>query len=276
MKQLIYWRCFQSHKDWLTIDGGLITDTLTQKNENRISYQYANGAVTVNLATGTASGADGSDLLYNFNIVRGSAYNDTIYGSNSLLTPDINEIFEGMGGNDIIDGGDGYDMVSYKFNAATGVNVNLATGLVSNDGQGGADTLINIDGVQGTVFDDVLTGGNAINGTSVWDYQDNKQEWFRGDAGNDTINGGQGYDRADYQYSAAAVTVNLAAGTAQDGWGTTDNLVSIEGVRGSIYGDTLVGSDGAFESVVGSNVHGKFQFHIGAIRSSKFSSATVL
>ena len=230
-----------------TIDGGLITDNLNQRNENRISYENASGSVTVDLATGTSSGADGNDTFYNFNQVRGSSSADYLYGTNRT---DITEVFQGMAGNDTIDGRGGNDIVHYGYGPTTAVNVNLFTG-IALDGQGGTDTLLNINGVQGSSFDDILTGGNAANGTSVMDYKQGTLEFFRGGAGNDTIDGGQGYDRVDYQWMTGAVQVDLGLGIAHDGQGGIDTLINIEGVRGSTFDDTLVGSNGVFESFEG-------------------------
>jgi Ca2+-binding RTX toxin-like protein len=73
-------------------------------------------------------------------------------------------------------------------------------------------------------------------------------EFFQGMAGNDTIDGGSGYDRADYNLSYAAVTVVLggaASGTATGADVGVDTLISIESVRGSAFNDTLTGSDSA-------------------------------
>ena len=98
---------FQGGKGNDTIDGGAIT---TGNNGNRVSYQNANGSVTVDLQVGTAAGADGSDVLRNINQVRGSNFADTLYGSN---TTDFTEFFEGRGGNDYIDGKGGTDLVRY-------------------------------------------------------------------------------------------------------------------------------------------------------------------
>ena len=38
------------------------------------------------------------------------------------------------------------------------------------------------------------------------------------------------------------MAVNLLTGTASDGFGGTDTLISIEDVRGSTFGDTIVGN----------------------------------
>ena len=72
---------------------------------------------------------------------------------------------------------------------------------------------------------------------------------MEGGAGNDTLNGGAGFDEAGYSDSPAGVTVDLSGGaigegTAQDGFGGTDTLTGIEGVIGSAFNDTLTGDGG--------------------------------
>ena len=79
------------------IDGGAITDTLNGDNNNRVTYQNAGAAVTVDLLAGTASGGAGNDTLANFNQVRGSNFNDTLLGSNTTA---LTEQFDGGQGND--------------------------------------------------------------------------------------------------------------------------------------------------------------------------------
>jgi Ca2+-binding RTX toxin-like protein len=234
------------------LDGGAITDTLNGDNSNRVSYQNATGAgVTVDLLAGTAVGAVssnvGSDTLVNFNQVRGSSFDDTLLGSDRT---DLTESFEGRGGNDYIDGRGGFDIVRYN-NATAGITANLATGTATGAGVG-TDTLVNIEGVFGSSFNDILTGGSAANGVTI---NDGLSEVFRGEAGNDTIDGGQGYDRVDYTSSTSGVVVVLndtLDGSASDGLGGTDVLRNIEGVRGSDFNDVLTGSNtAAFESFEG-------------------------
>ena len=69
----------------------------------------------------------------------------------------------------------------------------------ASDGLGGTDVLRNIEGVRGSAFNDTLTGSDS----AVF-------ESFEGREGNDSIDGKGGVDRADYQNSKGAVTVNLA------------------------------------------------------------------
>ncbi|QJW83674.1 hypothetical protein HK414_05230 [Ramlibacter terrae] len=101
------------------------------------------------------------------------------------------------------------------------------------DGEGGVDTLVNIEGLRGSRFNDVLTGGNVANDAF---------EFFIGMGGNDTIDGGSGYDRADYNTAADAVSANLQEGIAYDGLGGLDTLVNVEGLRGGGFNDHLTGS----------------------------------
>jgi Ca2+-binding RTX toxin-like protein len=220
-----------------TIDGGTITDVHFGENGNRASYQNASGAVTVDLAAGTATGADGNDILININAVRGSNFDDILTGStlpaNDPALANIGEQFEGRGGNDTIDGSGGNDVARYE-NATGAVTVDLGAGTATGDASTGSDTLSNIEGVRGSKYNDTLLGGGA------------GFEFFQGMGGNDSIDGGAGADRTDYDRSTAAVTVTLGglgAGTATGTATGTDTLLNIEGVRGSDFNDVLTGSN---------------------------------
>ena len=226
------------------IDGGAL-DTVLQRNSNQASYADAIGPVSADLAAGTVSGAAGADVLANINRIVGSSFADTLLGSDSAMP----EVFDGGVGADLIDGRGGLDIVRYD-SAIAGVTVDLAAG-TAKTGVSGTDTLHNIEGVQGSRYNDVLTGGGAGNGL----------ELFTGNAGNDTIDGAAGYDLADYTTSTSGVMVTLggtAPGSATDGWGGVDVLIAIEGVRGSAYTDWLTGSDSAavetFEAGAGNDV----------------------
>ena len=196
-----------------TMDGGAGFDTLR--------YDLSTGNVIVNLALGTATGAAGNDTFTNFEEVRGSAFNDTLTGSDSGAY----ESFEGRGGNDTIDGKGGTDRAAYN-NSTAAVNVNLGTG-IAQDGWGGTDTLLNIEEVSGSAFNDVIIG-NASN---------NAIEGMNGD---DTLDGGAGFDFLVYFSAAGNVNVNLALGTATGAAGN-DTFTNFESVRGSSFADTLTG-----------------------------------
>jgi hypothetical protein len=113
----------------------------------------------------------------------------------------------GNGGNDTLNGGADDDWVTYARDYA-GVTVNLATGTASDGmggvfGFGGTDTLISIEHVEGSDFNDSITGngganriiggdgvdsldGGAGNDIIVWDASDN-QAFILGGADFDTL-----------------------------------------------------------------------------------------
>lgn len=96
-----------------------------------------------------------------------------------------------------------------------------------------ADTIYGLDGrdtIYGDEGNDLLLGGDG-------------SDLFYGDGGSDTLNGGDGYDRVSYYYENGTVRVDLAAGIAQDSFGSSDTLISIEHVIGSFYVDYLSGDD---------------------------------
>ena len=63
---------------------------------------------------------------------------------------------------------------------------------------------------------------------------------FTGNGGNDTLDGGYGYDRANYGNATGPIHVQLAAGIVTgDGSVGTDTLKSIELVTGTNYNDTF-------------------------------------
>ena len=93
----------------------------------------------------TINGTNSGDSLY------GGAAADVINGLNG------NDTLKGFGGADRLDGGNGIDTVFYGDSTA-GVGINLATGRgVGGSAQG--DTLISIENVFGSNFNDTLSPG---------------------------------------------------------------------------------------------------------------------
>ncbi len=68
---------------------------------------------------------------------------------------------------------------------------------------------------------------------------------MRGGEGGDALDGGAGFDTADYSRSSVSVTVDLANGSGTGGEAAGDSLVNIEALIGSAYNDVLKGSAGA-------------------------------
>ena len=183
---------------------------------------------------------------------RGSFANETIetYGGNDTIT-----VFDGA---DVARGGTGFDRLVIDWSTAT-TDAYVSYGFYG-DGDGGifgsyhASATYDVgfssievftitsgsgnDTLYGWVYGDALTLG-AGNDTAFGGYGDDVLD---GRAGNDTLNGELGRDTVTYASDAAAVTVNLATGTATDGTGGTDTLTGIENVIGSAGNDTITGS----------------------------------
>jgi Ca2+-binding RTX toxin-like protein len=161
----------------------------------------------------------------------GSLFNDTLagdVGDNTLLGRDGGDVLGGGAGNDVLDGGTGVDLASYLY-LASGATLTLGTQIVV--GAGDTDTLLSIEGLAGTSFDDRLTGDAGAN-------------VLRGNSGNDWLDGSGGIDFADFSAATAALTIVLdsaATITVADGQGGTDSLVGIGNVIGSLFNDTLTG-----------------------------------
>jgi Ca2+-binding RTX toxin-like protein len=107
---------------------------------------------------------------------------------NAITGNDGNNTLAGLGGADALDGGLGTDTATYAA-SATGVNVSLATGL-GHGGDAEGDTLVNIENLTGSGFNDTLEGNggnNVLTGGAGADT-------LIGGAGNDTLIGGAGAD----------------------------------------------------------------------------------
>ncbi|MEZ2144665.1 Ig-like domain-containing protein [Bradyrhizobium sp. DN5] len=231
----------------------IIAGTVNPSGEilTRISYVSATAAVVVDFAAGTANGDSsvGSDTFTNVNSVIGSAFGDTLRGSDN--PNGTFEQYDGRAGNDLIDGRGGYDFAIYNNDVATatGITVNLATGTVTGDATIGTDTLRSVEAVRGTNFADTYDA-TGFSGTSTNAGSSGTFNNFEGMGGNDTIIG-NGNTRIQYTQSSAAVTVDFLAGTAiGDASVGTDTFTGVNAVMGSMFADTFSGS-GANENFMG-------------------------
>ena len=97
----------------------------------------------------------------------------------------------------------------------------------------GTDTLVNIQGIRGSNYNDTLTG----NGSSV----------LEGGLGDDHLIGQAGQsDTVSYEHATAGVTADLSNTGLQNTIGAgTDTLTNIANLAGSNFNDTLTGNSGA-------------------------------
>jgi len=235
------------------LDGGLGLDTA--------SYATATSAVAVSLAVlgnQNTRGA-GIDALSGIEVLLGSAFNDTLNGddgSNTLTGGSGDDVLDGDVGNDLLAGGLGVDTASYQ-SATAAVAVSLAQTAAQDTRGAGLDILSGIENLDGSAFNDTLTGDGGANTLSGGDGNDTLtggigndvllgeagDDVLGGGVGDDTLVGGLGIDTATYADAATAVTVSLASGTASGGGGL-DSLATIEVVIGSSFADSLSGGAG--------------------------------
>jgi Ca2+-binding RTX toxin-like protein len=169
-----------------TINGGGGLDTA--------SYTASPAGVNISLIQGAASGGDADgDVLSNIQNITGSAFNDTI---------------EGDGGNNVLSGGAGIDLLTYA-NATAGVNVSLAIGTAQNTGGAGIDTITLFENLTGSAFNDTLTGSTAANVLTGGGGDDS----LVGGAGADTMVGGTGDDTYSVDNAGDVVIENPGEGT---------------------------------------------------------------
>ena len=243
--------------DGNSFEGSGGDDTIYGNGATRIDYLFAATGIDADLQRGTsfangdlnseAAKSVGVDTFSGVFKVRGTSLADKLAGGGKGMAvgDSFYESFEPGPGNDTVDGRSGGDEVAYNaagWSSLRGVviDMNAASGpQVTEDGYGGKDTLIGIEIIGGSDFDDNIKG--SINNAGL----NFSTELLGGNKGNDTLDGGaQGYDEANYASSPAAITINLATGVAQDGWGTNDTLISIEGIEGSNWNDSITGDSG--------------------------------
>ncbi len=253
----------RGHRGNDLLNGGLGYDTADYRNDSDgagtlpgtgdgfgVIVNLSSGAVTIpgfgaetNVVVGAQRGRDGwggADTLIGIESARGTNINDILIGAERVLsfnagglrfTTNERSFLHGRVGDDTLRATSFDDGVVASYNDdISGIVARLDLGSTIVDGFGNTDTLVNVRNVQGSDFDDLIVA-SADGG------------WFRGRAGNDTITGGSGFDVVSYGGAAAAVVVNLALGTADDGDGGADSLTSIDFVTGTRFADTLIGDD---------------------------------
>src|SRR5262245_8101481 len=215
-------------------DDHLVDDTDASFFQDQVRYTDATGGVSVNLTTGTASGAGvGTDTISTgFGSIDGSNFDDTLVGTagdDTISGESGNDVIETKAGGDFANGLGGTDTISYANETGPVVTSDLNSGANNNvTAPGGTDTIFQVENLIGSAQNDQITGGSVDN-------------VFDGRGGEDQLNGrAGGSDTAAYGGLSAGVSANLATGTAT-GQGS-DTLTNMDNLIGSSQNDTLTGN----------------------------------
>ncbi|MEQ9693680.1 calcium-binding protein [Shimia sp. SDUM112013] len=182
--------------------------------------------------------------------ITGSSADDRILGTDRADTIEGlagNDTLQGGMGEDLLDGGDGIDLIRYAFSTAP-VQIDLRDNSLFG-GSAEGDSVISIERVRGSDFDDMLLGDNAENqliggaGDDTLQGRDGRDK-LDGGGGRDSLDGGLGPDWLSYYASNAGVTINLATGQASGGDAEGDVFLNFENLRGSQHDDRLTGDSG--------------------------------
>lgn len=190
-----------------TLDGGIGADTLVG-GANDDLYVVDDAADVV-----TEAAAAGTDTVHSFasNFVLPADVESghiKATGASNLTGNSLNNnLFAGTGDN-VINGGDGIDTLSYASMTA-GVTLSLSVATPQATGGSGLDQVSNIEAVIGTAFDDMLTGDAAANSLSG----QNGNDTLDGAGGADTLTGGLGDDLYIVDNSSDSVVEAASAGT---------------------------------------------------------------
>ena len=150
-------------------------------------------------------------------------------------------------GDDSIDGGAGRDHIDYS-DAPQAVVVNLER-TAQNGLAAQGDTIVNVQDVTGTRYDDHLIGDgsdNTLRAQLGHDslYGGDGNDWLMPGDGRATVDGGSGVNMLSLSDMSTSARVSLADGTISAGGhnGTVDNIANI---TGTIFADVIEGDAGS-------------------------------
>ena len=230
-------------------------------------------STTSNYVIAGGAGADvlkgntGNDLLYSADLLPNS--NDPAEDSgleHDVLTGGAGNDTLAAGYGDDVDGGSGTDTLRLSLAGATsGVTfstVGIAGGTPFTFGGGTIQNIETLSFLRGSNFGDTLTfaaqgssltvdagGGDDVlswGASSVILNGGDGNDRFINNIAGDQIDGGAGLDTIDYRNAASGVTVTLGLTSGALGSGPGgDQIVRIENLDGSAFGDTFNGSNDA-------------------------------
>ena len=227
----------------VTVFGSQSRDTINLQTSNT---QIGHDIVTI-------SGLGGDDLLVGHagaiilnggagnDYLDGGAGNDTLNGGsgNDYLDGGTgNDTLHGGSGDDRLVGGDGDDTASYANGFGVEVDLRMITAQTLNPSFSQRDTLISIENLTGSAYNDHLIGNSGANVLIGGDGDDT----LNGGAGSDTLDGGDGNDTVSYvgHSTGVSATMLFRIQNAQ----LEDELRNIENITGSAHDDFLTGGAG--------------------------------
>jgi len=260
-----------------TIDGGEGEDLLDSSTilfgRESLSGGTGNDTILAGGGNNTIKAGDGADLITDStgdNYIVGGDGDDTV---NARASSSIDS-------NNIMDGGDGIDLIDYSNLGTTDfIDVNLLSGVPSIfSGSNIKDVVVNFENVIGTAYNDIITGNYDANELIGGDGNDTINGLFgrdiitgglgndhlsggrgrdiinggfgndtiKGGSGSDIIDGGKGIDDISYANAEAliGVVVDLGTGKAIDGFGHRDKIKGFENLNGGARDDNLKGNSG--------------------------------
>lgn len=200
-----------------TLEGGADDDRIQGDAGSDVLY----GDVTED--DPLSPGGDGADALFGgagVDDLFGGGGNDTLFGGASV------DVLDGGAGSDILDGGGGLDYARYEA-AASRMVVDLARGVAVSGGD--RDTLVSIESVQGSDFNDRIIGNGDANG-------------LIGNGGNDVLIGGIAGVSGGTQVRGDGTLVGALGGSRGFGEGVLDRQDDSPSAQVDVR--SVFGSDG--------------------------------
>lgn len=196
------------------MDGGAGNDTYVIDN---LGDEITDTAGTADLVLTYINHTLGN-TLENLRLMGTNALNGTGNASNNIIYANVGDnVIDGKG-ETLVSGFKG-DTLSYEYGATSGITVDLANVGPQTTGGSGIDTIIDIEHLIGSNYDDILSG----------------------DAGANVLDGLRGNDTVSYASAEKAVVIDLDAQTAITG-GIIDTVRNFEKILGSAFDDVMTGT----------------------------------
>ncbi|NBZ88563.1 beta strand repeat-containing protein [Stagnihabitans tardus] len=198
------------------MDGGSGNDTFIVDN---LGDEVTDSSGTADMVMTYVNYSLGSTIEH-LRLMGINAMNGTGNVLNNTIWANVGDnVIDGMG-ETLVSGVKG-DTLSYEFGASAGITVDLAVTGPQSTGGSGIDTIINVENLIGSYYDDILGGSDT----------------------NNVLDGLAGVDTISYVSALTDVTVDLNTEVATTG-GSTDQVRNFENVLGSAFDDLMVGTLG--------------------------------